>query len=353
MKNENKNIALLPAGFEDLLPPYAEGEYVAISNMMKVFSSFGYERVKPPMAEFEETMLGTGPGAALSANTFRLMDPASHKMMALRSDITAQIARIASSRLVNASRPLRLAYANDVIRTRTSQNRAQRQFTQVGCEMVGADDVNSDVEIAVLAIKALAASGIQDITIDFSLPQIVDDIFKVSNVSEQKTDELRAQLAGVADVSLKALDSLNLPDHAVRHLARLKDVIAGVRGALEALHLASVNITIDPLETKGFEYHKCVVFTLFAQNIRGELGRGGRYNIGGDSEDNETANGFTIYMDTIRQGLGFRGAEKVIAIEVNNWGDAVKLQRENWITILGAPTDRCTHIYKNGKIEEL
>ena len=49
--------------------------------------------------EFEQTLLAEGPGAALAEQTFRLLDPISRRMMALRSDMTAQIARIAGTRL--------------------------------------------------------------------------------------------------------------------------------------------------------------------------------------------------------------------------------------------------------------
>ena len=40
----------------------------------------GYEQVKPPLLEFEEALL-SGTGAALRAQTFRLMDPVSQRMM--------------------------------------------------------------------------------------------------------------------------------------------------------------------------------------------------------------------------------------------------------------------------------
>src|SRR3546814_10311809 len=67
----------------------------------------GYERVKPPLLEFEEALL-TGAGAAVASQTFRLMDPVSQRMMGLRADMTPKVARIATTRLTKAPRPLRL-----------------------------------------------------------------------------------------------------------------------------------------------------------------------------------------------------------------------------------------------------
>lgn len=334
MNSENKNNALLPSGFEDLLPPQAEVEYKAIATMMGVFAQFGYNRVKPPMAEFEDSLLAKGPGAALAPETFRVMDPVTHRMMGLRSDITAQIARIALSRLSDEPRPLRLTYANDVIRTRSSQARTQRQFTQVGCEMIGQDDTDSDIEICVVVLKALSALGVEGVTIDFALPRIVDDIFKVTKTPESEIDALRHDLAGPADKALLALEKIKLPKEAKRNVQRLKTVIGGVQDALEGLELKGVSLTVDPLETRGFEYHGALAFTIFAQNIRGELGRGGRYDIYEGDSPKESANGFTLYMDTLREALQQVPEKNIKTVDAKtSWAEIKKLQDDGFITV--------------------
>ena len=107
MSDENPaHPALLPAGLRDLLPPDAETEAAAVEALLAVFASHGYERVKPPLLEFEDTLFA-GSGAAVAEQTFRLMDPDSQRMMGLRADTTPQVARIAGTRLVN--RPGRCA----------------------------------------------------------------------------------------------------------------------------------------------------------------------------------------------------------------------------------------------------
>ena len=73
---------------------------------MAAFAAHGYQRVKPPLLEFEDGLLA-GTGAAISDQTFRLMDPDTHRMMGVRADITPQVARIATTRLAGAPRPLR------------------------------------------------------------------------------------------------------------------------------------------------------------------------------------------------------------------------------------------------------
>ena len=102
------NPALLPAGLRDLLPPDAETEAAGVEAAMAVFAAHAYQRVKPPLLEFEDSF-SRGSGAAVAEQNFRIMDPDSHRMMVLRADITPQIARIAATRVAAAPRPLRLS----------------------------------------------------------------------------------------------------------------------------------------------------------------------------------------------------------------------------------------------------
>ena len=156
----NSSASLLPNGLIDLLAPNAENEARTIAAFMAEFASFGYARVKPPLVEFEESLLGEGPGQKLARQTFRMMDPVSQKMMGVRADVTAQIARIATSRLAGEERPLRLSYAADVLRVNGTQLRSERQFCQVGCEMIGTDTLMADVEMPLVALKALSSVGL-------------------------------------------------------------------------------------------------------------------------------------------------------------------------------------------------
>ena len=136
---KNENNALLPAGFRDVLPPDAAFEEQIANRLVDFFSLRGYNRIKPPLMEFEEGLL-SGTGIALAPQTFRLMDPISQRMMGIRADITPQIARVALSRLRTWPRPLRLSYAGEVLRVRGSQLLPGRQLYQVGAEIIGSDN---------------------------------------------------------------------------------------------------------------------------------------------------------------------------------------------------------------------
>ena len=148
--------ALLPAGLRDLLPPDAEAEAAAVQALMDSFAAHGYQRVKPPLLEFEDSLLA-GSGAAVADQTFRLMDPETRRMMGLRADMTPQVARIAITRLGHVARPLRLSYAGQCLRVQGSQIAPDRQVAQAGIELIGHDSPAADAEIVLLAAEALAA----------------------------------------------------------------------------------------------------------------------------------------------------------------------------------------------------
>ena len=100
---EKQNIALLPKGLKDLLPNESRDEYSVVESLMKTFHCFGYEIVKPPLVEFEESMFANV-GRDLRQNMFQFIDPLSKKTLFIRSDMTIQMARIASSRMKNNNR---------------------------------------------------------------------------------------------------------------------------------------------------------------------------------------------------------------------------------------------------------
>src|ERR1700758_4252927 len=165
MTDDLPNPALLPAGLRDLLPPEAETEASAVEALMTVFAAHGYQRVKPPLLEFEDSLL-TGSGVAVAEQTFRLMDPESQRMMGLRADTTPQVARIATTRLAHAPRPLRLSYAGHCLRVRGTQLAPDRQVGQAGIELIGCDSPAADAEVVLVGWEALASLGLERMSFD-------------------------------------------------------------------------------------------------------------------------------------------------------------------------------------------
>src|SRR5215469_5693498 len=161
--------------------------------MIVNLTGHGNNNIKPPLVEFEETLLA-GAGAAMTMATFRTMDPHSHRMVGVRADMTPQIARIAGTRLGQAARPLRLSYAGQVLRVKGSEIRPERQFSQVGAELIGAAGPAADVEAIAVASEALTALGVRQLSVDITLPTLVPALAEAFGIDGARRAALRAAL---------------------------------------------------------------------------------------------------------------------------------------------------------------
>lgn len=373
--------ALLPAGFRDILAPNAANEARLIDRMMSTAIGHGYLRVKPPLIEFETSLL-QGPGAATAERVFRLMDPMSQRMMGLRADMTAQAARIATTRLKNAPRPVRLCYAGEVLRTTANQLNPEREVVQVGAELIGSPTAEADAEIILVAIETLRAVGVERMSLDLMVPTLVPTVLAQLDLPRKTMAALRQavdrkdvaaveeiaganaavlvgllEAAGPRDAAMRALATLDLPDAAREALDRLTAVVDLV-AAVEP----DLSVTLDPAENRGFEYHTGIAFSLFARGVRSEMGRGGRYQPNHDPEG--TATGFTLYLERVLQALPDpKSAESVFVPHGTPRHEAAALRRDGRITVAGlTPVEDagaearrmgCTFILRDGQVAAL
>lgn len=397
--SETTSRGLLPPGMLDGLPPQAGFEADSVTRLLRSFRMAGYEQIKPPLLEFEESLLG-GAGVAMTQQTFRLMDPVSHAMLGLRADMTLQAARIATTRLAHEARPLRLCYAGQVLQVSGTQMRPERQVGQAGVELIGSLSPRADAEVILLACEALSDLGIADLSIDLNIPSLVPMMMAEMGMEEEEAEHVRACLdrkdasalsarggkaaeaflpllraCGPAALSLSALEALPLPAEGREACARLAEVVGMV-----SQEAPEVQLTIDPVENRGFEYHCGVTFVFFARAVRGEIGRGGRYLAGGGAHGTtaagngsaigivdgrgkgEPATGFTLFMDTILPAL----PEPPLPLRLylpagTGMAQRLALKKEGWIVIPALEDDgddaairaearrlKCSHVLSGG-----
>lgn len=383
--NDPSNKALLPAGMHDGLEPEAAQESEAARQLVRSFDAWGYGLVKPPLMEFEDSLL-SGNGQAMAAQTFRVQDPVSQRMLALRPDMTLQVARIAHSRLSNAPRPLRLAYSGQVVRVKGSQQRTERQFAQVGAELIGAEGPAADVEVVLMAAEALQNAGVKNLSVDLGLPTlaptIIDgldldgDTLAALNTALERKDAAGVQAladklgdaapalnaildaVGPARAALDKLSAIDLPGAAAEQRDHLKAVVDGILAARPDMVL-----TLDPVERRGFEYHTGVTFALFAKGVMGELGRGGRYSAGSNGHA-EPATGLSLFMDTVMQALPTSEPRKCVCVPFGTAPQVTQdLRNDGWRTVaaLTDTTDAeaearrlgCAHVLDGATVRKL
>ena len=365
---DDSNPDLLPEGLEDRLPHEAAAGQRVMRAMLDAMDAHGYDRVSPPLIEFERSLAGRMSGIS-TRRMFRFIDPASLRTLALRSDITPQVGRIAETRLASAPRPLRLCYAGPVVTIRGDGLDPARERLQVGAELIGRDTVAAAAEVAGLAIETLAAAGASGISIDFTLPDLVDTLAgadgngamplapgNVAAVRRQlDAKDAGALVAAGGGAYLPLLYATGPFAQSIEKLAAidaggaLESRIAGLREIAARLG-ATAQITLDPTERHGFEYQSWFGFTLFAQGVRGSLGRGGTYRIGREDGEGEVATGFSLYPDDLAGAVGAEAGRDTLFLPLGHDRDvAARLRAIGWRTVAAldesddAEALGCTH----------
>ena len=301
---------LLPPGFKDELFDQSFIEHKYKNIIIGIFQQNGYELVKTPLIEYISS--------SNKNNSFIIKVKNEKNDYVLRNDITMQIARLSSARLKNKQRPLKLCYYGEVVRKKGTLLRPERQFLQVGAECIGENSYLADVEMLNLAYQSLTAVGIKNITIELSSGTFLDQLLKNNN--NIKTNNQIKSFLKKKDFknSIKFLDS-NLHEFAYDLIScsgelsenkillnKLKTNIETVNAVEELLNIYNnfsnnypqAKVILDLTEGDYLDYHIGTRFTIFAENVRGEIARGGRYT----STNNlfvEYSTGFNCYMDTV------------------------------------------------------
>jgi ATP phosphoribosyltransferase regulatory subunit len=341
--------------------------------VLDVMDAHGFDRVSPPLIEFERSLAARMSGVS-SRRMFRFVDPASLRTLSLRNDITVQIGRIASTGLAEAARPLRLCYAGEIVNIDGRQLEPRRQKLQMGAELIGSDSAQAAAEMTVLAVDALIAAGAKDVSVDFTLPDLVDTLAAGAMPLEpHQVEAVRRELdtkdaGGLRDAGgaqyLPLLYAGGPFEEAIGKLSAidaggaLASRIAGLRLVAERL-AGKARLTLDPSERHGFEYQSWMGFTLFADGLPGALGRGGTYTIQGDREEPST--GFSLYPDRLIDLLaGDAKARDMIFLPMDAPANAGQdLRRNGWRTLAAIAQEDdpralgCTHVWEAGEARPL
>ena len=337
---------LLPEGLEDRLPQSAAAAARIEAAMTAAMRAHGYDRVRPPLIEFERSMASRMDGVQ-TRHLFRFVDPKSLRTLAVRSDITVQIGRIAATSLAASARPLRLCYGGQIARIAGDMLDPRREGLQVGAELIGSDTVAAAAEVVEVAIAALEAAGARGISVDFTLPDLVNTLADGPfPLDEAARDVVRRELdakdaGGLKDAGGEAYLPLLYAAGPFAEAADKLDEIdsAGVLDTrIDALRQIAervgdnARLTLDPSERHGFEYQSWFGFTLYADGVRGALGRGGTYRIGGTDE---AATGFSLYPENLVEAVKADedlGAKLFLPLG-HDRAAAIKLRAEGWRTL--------------------
>ena len=325
--------SLIPIGMTTLLPDAAERVRHLERALFEGFARWGYREIIPPTFEYLD-VLSAGLPADVLEKCYKVADWTTGRILVLRPDVTAQIAKIVAMGMTGRRLPLRLSYRSTVFRYEPEHAGREREVFQLGVELIGADDASMDAEILTLLIESLKAAGLSAFKVSLGHVGFYQALLAQSGLSEQgrKQAELAAahkdlpkleRILKAERVSPKqARPILEAPGRYGREEvlqwgralagrnARLLAPIERLTNVYALLDAAGVkeHLLLDLGEFRGFDYYDGVVFDVFSANVGCELGGGGRYNhlIGQFGQDLPST-GFALDLDRLFLAFGREG----------------------------------------------
>lgn len=170
-----------PVGFRDVMSEEALVREDLTARVRQCFAAKGYRPVETPTLEVLDVMEA---GSHVPEAPFKFFD--SHgDLLAMRPDVTMQIARMCATRLDAQSalqNPLRFRYTQRVFREKTAEA-AARELTQCGVECIGAAGTETDVELVELFATALVECGLENFTIALGSAGVLRDLLAQTGTS--------------------------------------------------------------------------------------------------------------------------------------------------------------------------
>ncbi|WP_462411019.1 ATP phosphoribosyltransferase regulatory subunit [Neobacillus sp. Marseille-QA0830] len=315
-----------PLGMRDTLPELYEKKHRVRSQMADTMRQWGYEFMETPTLEYYETV---GAASAINdAQLFKLLDKDGHTLV-LRPDMTAPIARVAASKLLDENLPVRLAYSANVFRAQQREGGRPAEFEQIGIEFLNDQTVSCDAEVIALLISSLKRAGLSEFQVSIGHVGFAQELFmqilgtngratalrkflyeknyvgyreqinsfQLSTIDKQRLLKL-LQLRGSGEIFGNALDIIenDKGKQAILELQELWEVIKdyGVED----------HVKFDLSIVSHMSYYSGILFEVYAGNVGFPIGNGGRYSLIEKFGKKATATGFAVRVDMLLEALG-------------------------------------------------
>lgn len=320
--------SLVPVGMSTILPEAARHVRRLEAQLLAQVNQWGYDEIILPTFEYLD-VLAPGLEAELIEKCYKFADRTTGRILLLRPDATAQIARTVAMGMMGPRLPLRLSYRATVFRYEPEHAGRDREIFQVGAELIGADDATADCEIVSLLIECLRHVGLRSFKISLGHVGFFKGLLVRAGLSPERQKQAeqaaarkdlpRLQEILVDERVAKSLSRaiLEAPELCgqAEVLARGRELAGDDKSILQALdRLTKVYqllcaagyqeaLFLDLGEFRGFDYYDGVVFDVFAEGVGVELGGGGRYDhLIGRFGRNIPSTGFALNVDRLFQG---------------------------------------------------
>ncbi|MCW4008228.1 MAG: histidine--tRNA ligase [Candidatus Bathyarchaeota archaeon] len=286
-------------GMRDLLPEDAEALNNVIATTRETAKLYGYREVITPVVEPYE-LLSAKSGEEIRQRMFTFKD-LGDRMVALRPEFTASIARLATTALRNEPKPLRVFSVGSVYRYDEPQRGRYREFWQANFELIGSSMPEADAEVLLLTNSVMKTLGLRNYSFKIGHVGVIRGILSQENVDDtiqnlilQRMDKkeydeafklieqekCREVLQGLS--ALKGATPFETAEKIRQYVAGYAKAEAAANNLIEILQLATAMGcpigTVDAAFARGLEYYTGMIFEVNVPELDVALGGGGRYD---------------------------------------------------------------------------
>lgn len=271
------------------------------NSMRSTFQKFGYREIQTPIFETLELFTAKS-GEGIIDEIYAFTDKGGREL-ALRPELTAPVMRFYVEKLQMEPKPLKLFYFGSCFRYDRPQKGRYREFTQAGCEIIGADTPEAYAELIAMAYSVLENAGLKNIKLNIGNLNVLSSMFDSLNLPKDKRKHLvplidKAQfenvLVALQDFDVNPKDASNFLE--VLETSDIKKILEHVKNDASAKEeISKTEKVIDLLKNsfkikdmdikmsivRGLDYYKGIVFEIEAPNLGAEkqLCGGGAYEL--------------------------------------------------------------------------
>ena len=270
--------------------------------LLKVFCRWGFQEIVTPAFEYLATF-SEGESGVSTGRVFKFTERGTGKLLALRPDITPQIARTAATLLKDSPKPLRLCYCGNVFRSADPGSGEGQELYQGGIELIGLDSPEADAETIAISVECIKELGLDGFKIAIGHMEFFRGILSDAKLNDglQEEIKIRIQKKDVSGLD-EVLSRCNIKDEKKERIKKIltlfggrevidkgKDIadnpvsqraIDNLKKVYQMLTVYGVDdsVLIDLGEIRGLGYYTGLVFEGFIKGLGSEICGGGRYD---------------------------------------------------------------------------
>lgn len=287
------NSSNLPDGVEDLTSLDASELETLKRSLIDFYQSKNFQLTYPSLVEFADAIGGTQ-NSSLRESAFTFFDDLSSNELAIRPDISQQIARIDQAE--ESEKEQRYCYVGEVLKKRKDSFSRSRITIKAGVEIFGGGD--NKYEVLSLLSDSVKIGNLNELTLSFGKTEILNEVLepldldfddsislnkiissksksdlstwvKEKKISNEEANKLLTLIDCNGDLSV--ISKLQNIETSEGHLSEIQDIWDFIEK--ETCFKPHIDLTDFP----GFNYHDGLVFSAHSDRYGFSIANGGNY----------------------------------------------------------------------------